>query len=144
LGGVEIPHPMGLEGHSDADALAHAIGDALLGAAGLGDLGTHFPDTDPRFKDANSLNLLAAIGAMLAERGWGVGQVDATVLAEAPRLAPYVTRMRERLAEALGCPPESVNVKAATGEGLGFVGRAEGIAALAVAVIIPRTRGRAG
>jgi 2-C-methyl-D-erythritol 2,4-cyclodiphosphate synthase len=135
LGGVEIPHERGLAGHSDADVLAHAITDALLGAAGLGDIGQHFPDTDERWRDADSLELLRAVVAMLGERGLEIDHVDATVLMERPKLAPHREAIRARLSEALGLEPGAVSVKATTGEGLGFVGRAEGVAALAVATV---------
>jgi 2-C-methyl-D-erythritol 2,4-cyclodiphosphate synthase len=134
LGGVELDSPRGLEGHSDADVLAHAVIDALLGAAGLDDIGRHFPDSDERWRDADSIALLAAVVAMLAERGLAVVNVDCTVIMEAPpRLAPQREAIRERLAGVLGIDRDRVNVKASTGEGMGFVGRGEGVAALAVA-----------
>ena len=133
LGGVEIPHDQGLRGHSDADVLAHAITDALLGAAGLGDIGEHFPDTDERWRDADSMALLRAVAGLLADRGLTVEHVDATVVIEQPKLAPHRDRIRAALAAALGC---GVNVKATTGEGMGFVGRGEGVAALAVATVV--------
>jgi 2-C-methyl-D-erythritol 2,4-cyclodiphosphate synthase len=141
LGGVEIPAERGLAGHSDADVLTHAIIDALLGAAGLGDIGQHFPDTDPAFAGADSLSLLAAVLARVAEAGWTVAHVDATVIAEAPRLGPHREAIHAALAAALG----SVNVKATTAERMGFVGRGEGIAALAVATLerSQRVRGSA-
>jgi 2-C-methyl-D-erythritol 2,4-cyclodiphosphate synthase len=135
LGGVDIPHEEGLTGHSDADVLTHAVIDALLGAAGLGDIGRHFPDTDPRFKDADSLELLRTVVVYLGERGFAIGNVDATVVLERPRLAPFRDAIRDNLAGALGLPPGSVGVKATTGEGMGFVGRGEGAAAMAVATI---------
>jgi 2-C-methyl-D-erythritol 2,4-cyclodiphosphate synthase len=135
LGGVSIAHERGLLGHSDADVLAHAIGDALLGAAGLGDLGRHFPDTDERYRGVSSLHLLERIVVLLGEAGYGVANVDATVVAQRPRLAPFVPVMRERLGAALGIPAGRVSVKATTSEGLGFAGREEGIAAYAVALI---------
>ena len=135
LGGVDIPHEQGLAGHSDADVLTHAVIDALLGAAGLGDIGHHFPDSDPRFKDADSLELLRTVVLYLGERGFAIGNVDATVMLERPKLAPYRDAIRERLAGALGLRAGDVNVKATTGEGMGFVGRGEGAAALAVATI---------
>jgi 2-C-methyl-D-erythritol 4-phosphate cytidylyltransferase/2-C-methyl-D-erythritol 2,4-cyclodiphosphate synthase len=135
LGGVEFEGD-GLQGHSDADICAHAIGDAILGAAGLGDLGRHFPDTDPRWKGVSSLSLLSRIAALAAERGWRVGNCDVTLAARRPRIAPRAEEMRGRLAEALGVAPGQVNVKATTGEGLGFVGRGEGIAAHAVALLV--------
>jgi 2-C-methyl-D-erythritol 2,4-cyclodiphosphate synthase len=132
LGGVEVPHSRGLEGHSDADVLTHAVIDALLGAAGLGDIGRHFPDTDERWRDADSLQLLRAVTGMLAAP---VANVDATVVCEAPKLEPFREAMRGALAEALGLSPGAVNVKFTTGEGMGFVGRGEGVAALAVATL---------
>ena len=136
LGGVRLESEWGLDGHSDADVLAHAIGDALLGAAALGDLGVHFPPGDPKWKDASSLTLLEHIARLLAERGFRIGNVDATLLAERPRLGPHREAMRGRLAAAVGLPVESVSVKATTSEGLGFVGRHEGLAAMAVARIV--------
>jgi 2-C-methyl-D-erythritol 2,4-cyclodiphosphate synthase len=132
LGGVVVPHTHGLAGHSDADVLAHAITDAILGAASMGDIGTHFPDTDPEFKDADSLALLREIVRRVAEVGWRVEHVDATVMLERPKLAPHRAAIMERLTEAVGA---SVHVKATTGEGMGFVGREEGVAALAVATL---------
>jgi len=136
VGGVEIPWPRGLAGHSDADVLAHAIMDALLGAAGLGDLGRHFPPGDPAFRGADSIELLRRVTAMAAGAGWRVVHVDSTVLAEAPRLAPYIPQMQERLAAALGVDCSAVNIKATTTEGMGAIGRGEGIAAHAVATLI--------
>jgi 2-C-methyl-D-erythritol 2,4-cyclodiphosphate synthase len=135
LGGVEIPDEPGLEGHSDADVLTHAITDALLGAAGLGDIGGHFPNDDPRYRDADSIGFLTRAAALAREQGWQVVNVDATVICERPRLASHVSRMGERLGEGLGIPAERVNVKATTNEGMGFIGRGEGIAALAVALM---------
>lgn len=135
LGGVEIAHEHGLDGHSDADALLHAIMDALLGAAGLGDIGAHFPPSDERWRDASSLDLLARVAALLREEGWRAVNVDATVIAERPRIAPHVPAMRAHIAAALGLEEQTVGVKATTNEGLGFVGREEGIAALAVALV---------
>jgi 2-C-methyl-D-erythritol 4-phosphate cytidylyltransferase/2-C-methyl-D-erythritol 2,4-cyclodiphosphate synthase len=135
LGGVEFEGD-GLLGHSDADVCTHAIGDAILGAAGLGDLGRHFPDTDPRWKGVSSLLLLREIARMAAERGWSVGNCDVTLAAKRPKIAPRSEEMRARLAEALGIAPAQVNVKATTGEGMGFVGREEGIAAHAVALLV--------
>jgi 2-C-methyl-D-erythritol 4-phosphate cytidylyltransferase/2-C-methyl-D-erythritol 2,4-cyclodiphosphate synthase len=137
LGGVEFEGD-GLLGHSDADVCAHAIGDAILGAAGLGDLGRHFPDTDPRWKGVSSLLLLREIARKAAERGWAVGNADVTLAARRPKIAPRAEEMRARLAEALGVSPAQVNVKATTGEGMGFVGREEGIAAHAVALLVRR------
>jgi 2-C-methyl-D-erythritol 2,4-cyclodiphosphate synthase len=133
LGGVEIPHEQGLEGHSDADVLTHAVIDALLGAAGLGDIGEHFPDTDERYRDADSIELLQAVVAMIAAEGLALVNVDCTVIMEAPKLAPHRDAIRERLAETLGVQPQRVNVKASTGERMGFVGRGEGVATLAIA-----------
>lgn len=135
LGGVKIEHTTGLLGHSDADVLAHAIMDALLGAAGMGDIGQHFPDTDAQWKDADSLDLLAAVTHLLTKAGWGIVNVDATVLAQAPKLAPHMPRMVENLARAMGIDAERINLKATTTEKLGFVGRAEGMAAQAAAMI---------
>ena len=135
LGGIEIPHPEGLAGHSDADVLTHAVIDALLGAAGLGDIGRHFPDTDPRYAGADSLGLLRTALAAVGEEGWAVVHVDATVVMERPTLAPHRDAIRDRLAEVLGLGPRGVNVKASTAEGMGFVGRGEGVAALAVATL---------
>jgi len=129
LGGVEIPHDQGLQGHSDADVLAHAITDALLGAAGLGDIGQHFPDTDERWRDADSMELLRVV----AGRVGAIEHVDATVMMERPKLSPHRDAIRASLEAALGC---TVNVKATTGEGMGFVGRGEGVAALAVATLL--------
>jgi 2-C-methyl-D-erythritol 2,4-cyclodiphosphate synthase len=133
LGGVEIPFDRGLAGHSDADVLAHAVTDAILGAAGLGDIGEHFPDTDPRWEGADSIALLGEAVARAAREGWRVEHVDATVMLERPKLAPFRAAMVARLAEATGA---SVSVKATTGEGMGFVGREEGAAALAVATLV--------
>ena len=135
LGGVEIPFDRGLEGHSDADVLTHAIVDALLGAAGLGDIGTHFPDTDERYRGANSIELLRTAAAMLIDRGHRVLHVDATVVIERPHVSPVREQMRSVLAEALGLEVAHVNIKATRGEGMGFVGREEGAAALAVATV---------
>jgi 2-C-methyl-D-erythritol 2,4-cyclodiphosphate synthase len=138
LGGVEIPHEQGLAGYSDADVLTHAVIDALLGAAALGDIGQHFPDTDPRYKDADSIELLRTVVALLGERGLEIVNVDATVVLDRPKLASHREAIRDRLAAALGVSAAAVNVKATTGEGLGFVGRGEGAAAMAVASV--RTR----
>ncbi|HEY7622158.1 MAG TPA: 2-C-methyl-D-erythritol 2,4-cyclodiphosphate synthase [Solirubrobacteraceae bacterium] len=138
LGGVAIPHERGLDGFSDADVLAHAVIDALLGAAGLGDIGQHFPDTDERYRGADSMALLREVVALLAERGLGVAHVDSTVLMERPKLGERREAIRASLAEGLGVSAEQVNVKASTGEGMGFVGRGEGVAALAVATLRER------
>ncbi len=138
LGGVSIEHTLGLLGHSDADVLTHAIMDALLGAIAEGDIGQHFPDTDPRWKGADSVCLLQAVVALLGRKGWGIVNVDATVLAERPKLMPHIPKMRERLATAMGVAIDAVSVKATTVEGLGAIGRREGISALAVATVAPR------
>jgi len=135
LGGVEIPYPLGLEGHSDADVLLHAICDALLGAAGLRDIGHHFPDTDMRYKDINSLYLLGEVADKLNQVGYKVLNIDSTIIAQKPKLAPYIDQMCQNIAEVLQIEIGQVNVKATTTEGLGFTGRKEGIAALAVALI---------
>ena len=132
LGGVEVPHERGLDGHSDADVLAHAITDAILGAASMGDIGTHFPDTDEQWRGADSIELLREIVRRVAAEGWRVEHVDATVMLERPKLAPFREAMMERLGEAVGA---SVHVKATTGERMGFVGREEGVAAMAVATL---------
>jgi 2-C-methyl-D-erythritol 2,4-cyclodiphosphate synthase len=133
IGGVEIPYEKGLDGHSDADVLAHAVTDALLGAAGMGDIGEHFPDTDERWRDADSMQLLASVVQSVREAGLEVVNVDCTVVMEAPKLSPHRQAIREGLAGALGLHAARVGVKASTGEGMGFVGRGEGVAALAVA-----------
>lgn len=135
LGGVEIPSDRGLDGHSDADVVCHAIGDALLGALGLGDLGTHFPPGDPQWKGASSLRLLERIAERVVAEGGVLVNVDAMLILEAPKIAPHVPLMRERIGAALGLPPECVSVKATTNEGLGWIGRGEGAAATAVVLI---------
>jgi 2-C-methyl-D-erythritol 2,4-cyclodiphosphate synthase len=135
LGGIELPHDRGLSGHSDADVLTHAIIDALLGAAGLGDIGQHFPDTDPAYKDADSLELLRTIASLLGEHGFEIRHVDATVLLERPKLGAARDAIRSSLATALELAEDNVNVKATRGEGMGFVGTEEGAAALAIATI---------
>jgi 2-C-methyl-D-erythritol 2,4-cyclodiphosphate synthase len=136
LGGVEVPEAQrGLAGHSDADALTHAVIDALLGAAGLGDIGQHYPDDDDRWKDADSVSLLEEVGEFLRDHDWTVRHLDATVICQEPRLSPYRDAMRTRLADAVGAAPLEVNVKFTTNEGMGFVGRGEGIAVLAVATV---------
>jgi 2-C-methyl-D-erythritol 2,4-cyclodiphosphate synthase/2-C-methyl-D-erythritol 4-phosphate cytidylyltransferase len=137
LGGVEIAHDRGLEGHSDADVLLHAIADAVLGAATLGDIGQHFPPSDERFRDADSQVLLREVVRLVREAGWAPGNVDATLLAEAPHIGPHVPLMRERIAACLGLSPRAVSVKATSNEGMGAIGRGEGIAALATATLIP-------
>ncbi len=135
LGGVTIPYEKGLLGHSDADVLAHAISDALLGAVALGDIGKHFPDTDPAYAGADSLKLASAVAALVAEKGYKPENVDATILCQAPKLAPHILAMRENLARALGMNVEDVSVKATTEEHLGFTGAGEGIAVHAVALL---------
>jgi len=137
LGGVEIPYHLGLEGHSDADVLSHAVGDALLGAMAAGDLGTHFPDKDPAYKGISSIILLKRIMAMAENRGLTPVNVDATIVAQRPRLAPYIPQMTGNIAAALGLSRDAVNVKATTTEGMGFAGREEGIAAHAVVLLAP-------
>lgn len=135
LGGVSIPHSSGLLGHSDADALLHAITDALIGAAALGDIGRHFPDSDPRWRGADSTVLLAAAAGMLVDRGWRIGNIDASIIAQAPRLAPFLPAMCRRIADVLAIDPGQVNVKARTGERLGPVGRGESIEAQAIVLL---------
>ncbi|ABR50577.1 2C-methyl-D-erythritol 2,4-cyclodiphosphate synthase [Alkaliphilus metalliredigens QYMF] len=132
VGGVEIPHEKGLLGHSDADVLLHAIKDALLGAVALGDIGKHFPDTDEKYKGESSLYLLNEVGRMLAEKAYVANNIDATIIAQEPKMAPYIELMRRNIAEVLGIKVEQVNIKATTTEGIGFVGRGEGIAAQAI------------
>ena len=136
LGGVCIPHDKGLLGHSDADVLAHAVMDALLGAAGLGDIGKHFPDTDPALKDANSLLLAGEVAMLVRKAGFEIGNIDATVLAQKPKLAPHIPQMKKNLAAAIGCSEEQINIKATTEEKLGFTGNESGIAAHAVCLLI--------
>ena len=140
LGGVNIPFEKGLLGHSDADVLTHAVMDALLGAAALGDIGKHFPDSDPAYKGADSLMLAREVAKLLQAKNYRIGNVDATILAQAPKLAPHIPQMRENLALALGIPTDAVSVKATTEEGLGFTGTGEGIAAHAVCLLeeLPR------
>ena len=135
IGGIEIPHELGLAGHSDADVLVHALCDALLGAAGLGDIGQHYPDSDATYAGVDSMKLLADVVAKLKAQGLVVGNADMTVIAEAPKLAPFIPKMRHQIAEVLGVTNEQVNVKATTTEKLGFTGRREGIAAQAVVLI---------
>ena len=135
IGGVEIPWHRGLGGHSDADVLAHAIIDALLGAAALGDIGTHFPDTDAQYENISSLELLGRARELLREQGWRIGNIDATVLAQRPLFQPFIGQMRQNISRALAISESQVGVKATTGEGLGFAGREEGIAAWAVALV---------
>ena len=136
LGGVQIAHKFGLLAHSDGDVLLHALSDALLGAAALGDIGKHFPDTDPQFKGADSRVLLRHVLAQVQAKGYAVGNVDATIIAQAPKMAPHIQSMRERIAEDLGIELDQVNVKATTTEKLGFTGREEGIAVHAVALLV--------
>jgi len=138
LGGQRIPHSHGLAGHSDADAVAHAVTDAILGAAAAGDIGSHFPDSDPRWKDADSIALLRSAAALVRERGFRVTQADVTVIMERPRLGPFVPAIRAALAAALDLTIDDVSVKAKTNEGMGFVGRGEGVATIAVATLEAR------
>jgi 2-C-methyl-D-erythritol 2,4-cyclodiphosphate synthase len=140
LGGVRVPFAQGLLGHSDADVLSHAVGDALLGALALGDLGKHFPDTDPAFAGADSLKLLARIFDLVRARGWAVRNVDAVIMTQAPKLAPHAQAMAANIAAALQVPPGDVSVKATTTEGMGFTGRQEGIAASAVVLLFKNGR----
>ena len=135
IGGVEIPYDKGLLGHSDADVLTHAVMDALLGAAALGDIGKHFPDTDPAYQGADSLQLAEHVAALLTEKGYLIGNIDATVIAQAPKLAPHIPTMRQNLARALGCDADCINIKATTEEHLGFTGEGLGIAAHALCLI---------
>jgi 2-C-methyl-D-erythritol 2,4-cyclodiphosphate synthase len=136
IGGVKIEHTHGLLGHSDADVLLHAICDALLGAAALGDIGKHFPDTDPRFKGIASIKLLKHVSELLKERGYTVGNIDSTIVAQRPKMAPHIPQMRQNIADALGINIDCISVKATTTERLGFEGREEGISAQAVALIV--------
>jgi len=135
MGGVEIPWEMGLLGHSDADVLLHAIADALLGALAMGDIGKHFPDSDPAFKGADSMKLVEHVVGLVRQRGYRVGNLDATIIAQRPKMAPHIPAMRENIARVCGVEVERINVKATTEEGLGFTGRAEGIAAHAVVLM---------
>ena len=135
IGGVEIPHKLGLLGHSDADVLTHAVMDAMLGALALGDIGKHFPDTDERYAAADSIQLLRFVTGMIRQEGWELGNLDATVLAQAPKLAPHIPKMRQILSEAIGCDVSQVSVKATTEEKLGFTGNEEGIAAHCVVLL---------
>lgn len=136
LGGVHVPHEQGLAGHSDADVLMHAIADALLGAAGKGDIGEHFPDTDEQYRGLAGMDLLRRVGALVAESGYTIGNVDAMILAEAPKLSPFKAQMCANIAAALSVGDDVVNVKAGTNEGMGFVGRGEGLAAYAVVLLV--------
>lgn len=135
LGGIEIPFDRGLDGHSDADVVSHATIDALLGAASLGDIGSHFPDDDPAYKDAESIGLLEKTRAMIGEKGYSVGNIDVTIIAEKPRLAPYITEMKHRMAKAVGISADDISIKATTNEKIGAIGRGEGIAAFSVALL---------
>lgn len=136
LGGVDIPYHLGLSGHSDGDVLVHAIMDALLGAAGLGDKGVHFPSSDPQYKDISSLTLLEAVARLVEQEGWRISNVDATMLAQKPKLAPFIQTMREQAGKALAIPVDRVGIKVTTTDYMGFVGREEGIAACAVASLL--------
>jgi 2-C-methyl-D-erythritol 2,4-cyclodiphosphate synthase len=138
LGGVRIPHPRGLAGHSDADAVAHALTDAILGAAAAGDIGQHFPDSDPRWKDADSMELLGSAHDLIRNRGYVLGQADLTIIAEQPKLGPHLTAMAAKLADRLGARAGLVSIKAKTNEGMGFIGRGEGIAVIAVVTLEDR------
>lgn len=138
IGGVDIPYEKGLLGHSDADVLLHAISDALLGAAALGDIGKHFPDTDPRYKGVDSLKLLEEVGNLLAEKGYVVGNVDATIVAQKPKMLPHIPQMRENIARVLRVDMDQINIKATTEEHLGFTGSGQGISSYAVAGIEPK------
>lgn len=138
VGGVDVPHHLGLAGHSDGDVLVHAMMDALLGAGALGDKGIHFLSSDPQYKDISSLVLLTSVGGLLARAGWRISNVDATILAQKPRLGPFIDTMREKTSEALSLPLERIGIKATTTDFMGFVGREEGIAALAVATLISK------
>nr|WP_308519989.1 2-C-methyl-D-erythritol 2,4-cyclodiphosphate synthase [uncultured Stomatobaculum sp.] len=140
LGGIEIPYEKGLLGHSDADVLLHAISDALLGAAALGDIGAHFPDSDPAYRGADSAELLRAVGDLIRASGYEIGNIDSTVVCQAPKLAPHIPAMRARIAEVLALPVGAVSVKASTEEHMGFTGRGEGIAAHAVCLLTERTK----
>ncbi len=140
LGGIEIPYEKGLLGHSDADVLLHAISDALLGAAALGDIGAHFPASDPAYRGAASADLLRAVGDLIRAAGYEIGNIDSTVVCQAPKLAPHIASMRARIAEVLALPVGAVSVKASTEEHMGFTGRGEGIAAHAVCLLTERTR----
>ena len=135
LGGVKIPYEKGLLGHSDADVLLHAIMDALLGAAALGDIGKHFPDTDPAYKGASSMELLKQVGALIEQNLYVIGNIDATIIAQRPKMAPHIEKMRENVAEALGIEKDQINIKATTEEGLGFTGSGEGISSQAIAAL---------
>ena len=136
LGGVEIPSDLGLVGHSDADALCHAVAEAILGALALGDLGKWFPDTDPKWEGADSIKILAQVGVMMRQRGYTIGNIDSLIMIEKPKMAPHIMAMRENIARALVCDLDNVSVKATCGEGLGFVGKSEGVQAQAVVLLV--------
>ena len=136
LGGVNIPWEKGLLGHSDADVLIHAVMDALLGAAALGDIGKHFPDTDPAYKGISSVKLLLHVTELLKQNGYSIGNIDATIIAQKPKMAPHIAQMRKNMAEAMQIPEDCLNIKATTEEGLGFTGRGEGIAAQAICLLV--------
>ena len=138
LGGVDVPHALGLSGHSDGDVVVHALMDALLGAAGLGDKGVHFPSSDPKFKDISSLVLLAQVGSLVEQAGWHISNVDATILAQNPRLGSFISTMRLHTSKTLSVPPERGSIKVTTTDYMGFIGRAEGIAAIVVASLFTR------
>ena len=142
LGGIEIPSEKGLEGHSDADVLLHSICDALLGAASLGDIGKHFPNTDEKFKNISSLVLLEKVNELISSNGYLIGNIDATVLAEKPKLLPYIHQMKNKIAETLNLSVDQISIKATTNEKIGFVGREEGIAAISVALLYRQTSGK--
>ena len=137
LGGVKIPYEKGLLGHSDADVLLHAIMDALLGAAALGDIGKHFPDTDPQYKGISSIRLMEQVGGLLEEHHYVIGNIDATIIAQRPKMAPHIPAMREHVAKALGISVDQINIKATTEEGLGFTGSGEGISSQAICALLP-------
>ncbi len=136
LGGVEIPSDLGLVGHSDADALCHAVAEAILGALALGDLGKWFPDTDPKWEGADSIKILAQVGMMMRQHGYSIGNIDSLIMIEKPKMAPHIMAMRENIARALVCDLDNVSVKATRGEGLGFVGKSEGVQAQAVVLLV--------
>ncbi len=136
LGGVEIPSDLGLVGHSDADALCHAVAEAILGALALGDLGKWFPDTDPKWEGADSIKILTQVGVMMRDRGYNIGNVDSLIMIEKPKMAPHIMTMRENIARALACDLDNISVKATRGEGLGFVGKSEGVQAQAVVLLV--------
>lgn len=139
IGGVEIPSEKGLEGHSDADVLLHAICDGILGALGEGDIGIHFPNTDPRYRGISSLSLLGTVAKKMSEQGFVLANLDTTIVAESPRMSPYISRMAANISAALKIPPQAVNIKATTSEGLGFIGEGKGIVAFAVVLLVPLT-----